>query len=149
MPTWALTPDGEDRPDRERKYGSLVVATRGRPEGRQLWAIAHYKQIPEWADYETSGAALSPDARQAAYASASGVWLVPVAGGTPRRLASPGEGQGFGDVAWGRDGKAVYFTRVTYGDGKATHSLECVALVKDAQPFIVKPDAQQLCLPRL
>lgn len=149
MPTWGLTADAPHLADNQRKFGSLIVADQRRPRGRWLWKIAHYADIPQWAGYEIESPALSPDGRQIAYACAAGLWVVPVAGGTPRRiLEMPTADIVIDNPVWARDGAGVYFTGVRYSDPSAHEMLSYVPL-KGGQAATPREGVGRLCLPRL
>lgn len=149
MPTWALTPDAPHVADNQRKFGSLIVADKRSPKGRWLWKIAHYADIPPWAGYEIEGAVLSPDGKLIVYTCASGLWVVPVAGGTPRLVVPmpPGDIVIDGPV-WARDASGVYFTGVRYADPGAHEMIGYVPL-KGGLARTVREDAGRLCLPKL
>jgi Tol biopolymer transport system component len=57
----------------------------------------------------------TPDGRSIAYldAAASNIWLVPLAGGSPRQLTHYTDGATIGDFAWSRDGKRLAVSRGT------------------------------------
>ena len=91
---------------------------------------------------------LSPDGKRIAYASTTGLWLVPVAGGTPRRLLTLPEGDyGVEHPAWSRDGAGVYYTGVIYGD--PIRRLLGYVDLKTGAPTEPLQNAWWLCLPRL
>ncbi|MEI6500896.1 MAG: hypothetical protein WCP21_07695 [Armatimonadota bacterium] len=149
MPTWGLTADAPHLADNQRKFGSLIVADTHHPQGRWLWKIAHYADIPQWAGYEIESPALSPDGKQIAYACAAGLWVVPVAGGTPRLVVPmPTADIVVDDLVWARDGSGVYFTGVRYADPGAREMISYVPL-KGGLAWTVRGDAGRLCLPRL
>lgn len=53
------------------------------------------------------GAAWSPDGRTIGYSSYESLWMVPAAGGAPRKLVS--DGMGDRQPAWSSDGRYIYF----------------------------------------
>ena len=90
--------------------------------------------------------ALSPDAGTVAYSSNAGgrfdLWIVPVAGGEPRRLTDLA-GQTVRRVAWAPDGKSLVFTADREGDEQ--YRLYRIGL-QDEHPTEISsgPDCQRI-----
>lgn len=148
-PTWGLTEDAPQLSDNERRYGSLIVAGRSTPAGRWLWRIARHDQIPPWAEAEISDVALSPDGRQAAYTNGSGLWLVQVAGGTPRAaLQMPSGDYVLSQPVFNRDGKGLYFSVRQYVDQPQLRRMVSYVDLATGVGAVPREGAWGLCLVR-
>ncbi|MEN6642755.1 MAG: hypothetical protein ABFE08_09940 [Armatimonadia bacterium] len=148
-PTWELTPDWQQAPaEREARYGSIIVAGKTTPQGRLVWQIGKFSEIPDWADRDITGVATAPDLKRIAYTNARGVWLVGLKG-EPQSLFAAGEAEGFGDPVWHPDGSGVFVTRNLYlGDGSRRSSVWFVPADGLGQREVVKAQGRGFCLVR-
>jgi hypothetical protein len=146
-PYWASTADWRSAPtERESRYGTVIVAGKSTPQGRKLWEVASWRQMPPYAQTDLTSAAVSPDGRQVAFTNPSGLSLAPVQGGAPQQLlpdnlattttcASP---------VWSPDGQGLY---VTLTNNANETSLQRVDLASPGQLQLVRAHARLLCIP--
>jgi len=149
VPTWELTPDWQQAPtERDARFGTIIAAGKTTPQGRSLWQIRTFSEIPDWADRDVSGVAIAPDLKRLAYANARGVWMVGLRG-EPQSLFGAGEGEGFANPVWHPDGEGVFVTRSLYlRDGSSRASIWFIPADASGQREVVKERGRGFCMVR-
>jgi len=150
-PVWELTPDWQAvSTERQARYATVIVAGKSTPEGRKLWTVQSSRAIPDWAQPDIDETAVSPDGKLVAFANPRGLWLAPVRGGEPKLLLPSGAGpvQRYHNLVWNEAGSGLYFTSRHLTDEGAP-GLQYLAVNAPGAATIVKPSAENLCLPRL
>jgi len=148
-PYWELAADWRSAPaEREARYGTVIVAGQSTPQGRKLWTVQSWRQMPPHAQTDLTSAVVSPDGRQVACTNPNGLWLASVQGGEPRRLLPD-------DIAaaatcetpvWSPDGLGVY---VTVAKSTDEVSIQRVDLAAPKQAQVVRANAKLLCIPTM
>ncbi len=146
-PYWALTADWRSAPtEREARYGTVIVAGKSTPQGRKLWEVRSWRQMPPYAQTDLTSTAVSPDGRHVAFTNPNGLWLVSVRGGEPRQLCPDDlvAAATCDNVVWSPDGLDIYVT--------VTKSTDDVSLMRvdpasPGQAQLVRPNSRLLCIP--
>ncbi|MBU0607513.1 MAG: hypothetical protein KKI08_06480 [Armatimonadetes bacterium] len=150
-PYWALTADWRSAPtEREARYGTVIVAGQTTPQGRKLWEVPSWRQMPPYAQTDLTSTTVSPDGRHVVFTNPNGLWLVSVRGGEPQPLLPEGLGPIYlyENPVWASDGSGVYVTAYEYSNNDVRNvSLRFVALTAPGQAQLVASNATRLCIP--
>lgn len=146
-PYWASTADWRSAPaEREGRYGTVIVAGKTTPQGRKLWEVQSWRQVPPYAQTDITSAAVSPDGRQVAFTNPNGLWLASVQGGAPRQLLPDGlvAAAVCEHPVWSPDGHGVH---VTIARSVDEVSIQRVDVASPGQAQLVRDHAKLLCIP--
>ncbi len=148
--SWAIMADeGRTRQEsRDRRYGVLILATPGHPEGQPTWKLWSRNDLRFWQERYITSVSVAPDGSRVAYINPRGLWLYQVTGGTPSRRLElvPGKPLSFKGVVFAPDGAGLYLTLRRDPEGPpAIYYLP----VDSGNPRLVQAGAQGLCLPRM
>jgi hypothetical protein len=150
-PSWSLTPDYRTAPtERDARAGTVIVAGKSSPTGRNLWSVKTWRKIPPYAEWDLGRAVVSPDGKQVAFTNPRGLWLAGVGGGEPKLLLPEAKGPvyAYDDPVWSSDGKGVYVTVTEYSNNDVRGvSLKWVGPAAPGKATVARPDAKMLCIP--